>query len=210
MELSDWLPDGPAGWAVLAALVAGLVWLGARFLPGKAFAGPAARRIAKKRGWLVKTGDGETGELSGGGNPEASWEQRLPRTHLEFLGEHRGYVFHAFQQRTRRHARSGAPDGSSYEWRYDYVVSIATSATPYDGYFTRNLRAPVTDLRKAIYPAFLEWERPIVARFEYGANDELAEIRRGQGIVSTARRGERLSGKSLVEHVDQLIAAAPN
>ncbi|PRX43927.1 hypothetical protein B0I33_11393 [Prauserella shujinwangii] len=208
MTPSTWLPDGPAGWVLIALLVAGLAWWAARRVPRATFGAGGARRLARQRGWLAKAGPAGEGDLSGDGAPAAaSWEHAgLPRTDFELLGEHRGYVFHARQQRTRAKTSAGHPGTHSFYWRYDYVVSIATTPHPYDGFFTRGVRQPITDWRLALYPAFLEWERAIFESFDLAGNNTPPNgYRSGHGLVSVERRAERLSRQALLAHLDQLV-----
>lgn len=211
-ELLYWLPDGPAGWALVAVALLAIVWWCARRLPGRLFRYNAGR-LAQSRGWLVKSGSGARGahgDLSGdGGTSPASWEHDgLPGTDLEVLGEHRGYAFHARQQRTRVTSSAGHPGLPSYRWRYDYVVSLAVTNTPYDGFFTPDPRQTVADRRLALYPAFLEWERGVFPLFASASYSPPEEFRHGHGILSAEKRNGRLSGRTLLHHLDALVDAA--
>jgi hypothetical protein len=212
-ELLNWLPDGPAGWALVAVAVLAIAWWCVRRLPGRLFRYTVGR-LARSRGWLVKSGSGATGahgDLSGdGGTSPVSWEHDgLPGTHLELLGEHRGYLFHARQQRTRvKGATSFEHGGHSYRWRYDYVVSLAATNSPYDGFFTADARQTITDRRLALYPAFLEWERSVFPLFDSASYSAPEGFRRGHGLISLEKRNGRLSGGKLLNHLDTLVDAA--
>lgn len=212
-ELLYWLPDGPAGWALVAVALLAIVWWCARRLPGRLFRYNVGR-LAQSRGWLVKSGAdvrGAHGDLSGdGGTSPASWEHDgLPGTDLEVLGEHRGYTFHARQQRTRvKGATSFEHGGHSFRWRYDYVVSLAVTHAPYDGFFAPDPRNTVADRRLALYPAFLEWERGVFPLFDSASYSAPESFRHGHGLLSTEKRNGRLSGRALLHHLDTLVDAA--
>ncbi|SFB30823.1 hypothetical protein SAMN05216266_10815 [Amycolatopsis marina] len=211
-ELLYWLPDGPAGWALVGVAFLALAWWCVRRLPGKLFR-LILPLLARKHGWLVKTGPTVRGRRAAAADDRsipASWEDnKLPRTHLEVLGEHRGYTFHARQQRTRvTGATSFEHGGHSYRWRYDYVVSLAATSTPYDGFSTAGVSQAVADRRLTLYPAFLEWERKIFPLFDSSSYSPRKKFRHGGGMISTEHQGGRLSGRTLLAHLDALTAAA--
>ncbi|MFF5986296.1 hypothetical protein [Prauserella flavalba] len=192
MELVDWLPDGPAGWIVLAAVLVALGWWAARSLPGRLFGATSAQRLAKERGWLVKVSP--TGP--GGGS---AWEAgTVPGTYLEFLGEHQGLVFHAREHRTRATRSSGHPGEQSYRWRPDYVVTVATTAPPGQG----------ADRWLAAYPAILDWEQRIFHDLDRAMRPPPGGVHSGSGVVSVGKRDDRLSKKQLLADLDRLVALA--
>ncbi|NIJ14232.1 hypothetical protein FHU38_004576 [Saccharomonospora amisosensis] len=207
MDPAIWLPDNVWGWLILALLVLGLGWWLKRLIPRVIFRWGGARRMARQHGWLVKTGSGTNGDLSpdGTATPE-SWEATaLPGTDIELLGEHRGYIFHARQQRTRIRVSAGTSGGYRKAWRYDYVVSIAMNRYPYGGFFTSSSRQAIIDWRLALYPAFIEWEQPIFKDLSSGAYTPPEGFRSRQGMISTEHRDRRLSKGALLNHLDQLL-----
>ncbi|MBK1784055.1 hypothetical protein [Prauserella cavernicola] len=190
MDLGMWMPDGPAGWIVLAALVAALGWLAARKLPGRMFGLTAAKRLATQRGWLVKISPGAGAGGSG-------WDAgTVPGTYLEFLGEHQGLVMHAGERRIRTTTSAGTPGEPRRYWRHDYVITVA--ATPASG----------QGQLLAVYPAIQQWEQGIFDELNSGMRPRSGWVRNGDGMFSTGRRGHRLSKKQLLADLDRLAALA--
>lgn len=207
MDWTVWLPDHPLGWGVVLVLVLGLGWWGwwrASFLLFSTF---GAERLARERNWLFRHGDEDFGDYPTA--EQADWDRfpPPPGSVFELLGDVHGFVFHVREQRYRH--RGLALRTSRSDWRYSYVITLATTSQPYGGFFTAHRTTAITDWRRALYPAFLAWEQPICHQLNHGAIELPPHgLVGGAGFVSVARRYRRLTRRRLLSDLDLLVRKA--
>lgn len=199
------LPDHPGGWVIYGFLVVGLLlWLRHR-LPLALFR-PRLRLAARRCGWLLKLRRRDASET----NTSGSWETRWrPLTDLEVLGEYRGHVFHAIQQRARRYTTTASANpGLTRRDTYSYVVSLAPRDEDHE--LADGLTPTYGDLPRALYPEIAERERNISTRMLRGTTS--SELPRGplqkNGILSVYGLRKRLTMKTLRGHLDHLVDLA--
>ncbi|EID53870.1 hypothetical protein [Saccharomonospora xinjiangensis] len=200
----DWAilaPEHPLGWVVLAGVGFGLSWWAWQSAMVVWFGTFGAEALARERNWLFRHGERDIGYFGDNTNPEeADWDRSPPPgTVFELLGDIEGFVFHARQWRYR-------PQNIGFltvrnRWKYHYVVALATTPQPYDGRFTSHRGAAVNDLRKALYPAFLTWEKQTKNQ-PPPPHGFLA----GHGLLSMKRPCQRLTKRRLLADLDLLVS----
>lgn len=201
MDWTVWLPGHPLGWVVLAGVGFGLGWWAWRSVAVVWFSTFGAERLARERNWLFRYGDKDIGYFGDNFSTEdADWDRSSPPpgTVIELLGDVGGFVFHARQRRYRPQNIGFLTVGE--RWRYHYVITIATTSQPYDGRFPVNRTAAATDLRKALYPALLTWEKQVQA--EPRPPHDLFV---GPGFLSVKGPSQRLTKRRLLADLDLLV-----
>ncbi|WP_026453580.1 hypothetical protein [Saccharomonospora iraqiensis] len=157
--------------------------------------------FARRYGWSVKQRmpwqfrKGSDHPASG----SVTWDYTLPNVDVEILGIYGHRPVHAVQFSVRRRKSTHGDGPVTVIHRYS-VVTVATSARPFDDFHGSGASRTVTDRAEQFYPDFVDWVRDRMPESDTPLRDE------GPGVVSYSRRGH-LTQRALFRALDELTEA---
>ncbi|EHR59410.1 hypothetical protein [Saccharomonospora cyanea] len=154
--------------------------------------------LVRENGWLMKRRmpwqSREGGELPGSGS--VPWTYAVPYAECEVLGTYAHRPVHGieFGIPTKSYIGEGKPNRVID--RYS-VVTVATSAQPFDDFHGVPGGRPISGNPESFYPDFVDWIRDRMPNSAEPLKDE------GPGLVSYSWRGP-LSKRRLFRALDEL------